>query len=375
MAAGFTRVFISKAGRLGFIDVPNERSHHSIHTVPCPRGGGLSFVITFVFGALILLAADILPVHLVKPLLTGGLMVSAIGFLDDRKGLSASYRLMIHFVAAFLTCYWLTEGFQNDMHFSFMTALPAWLQISYSVLFIMWMVNLYNFMDGVDGMAGTQAVVVALCSAGLCLWQHNFELALLYGLIFCGVSGFLYFNWSPARIFMGDGGAYFLGFLFACMGLMNKMFYGQSLIALMILMGTFIADATYTLLRRIARGEKLYVGHNKHAFQRAVQRGWSHSRVVMIYNLITLFWLAPWAVMAVLYPDLSIAFLMISYSPLLVGMLYLRAGSDLPEKIQATAAISPTHLAPQFDDSALHTDRRASTRAPRPPSDDHCAFP
>lgn len=334
MAAGFTRIMISTAGRFGFLDIPQERSAHSIHTTACPRGGGLSFVITVVGGILILFAADFLPLHLVKPLLTGGLLVSVIGFLDDRKNVPASYRLMVHFAAAFLTCYWLTEGFENNMHFSFLPGMPLWVQITYSVLFIMWMINLYNFMDGVDGLAGTQAVVVAICSAALCIWQHNFELALVYGLIFCGVMGFLYFNWSPAKIFMGDGGAYFLGFLFACLGLINKMFYGQSLVALMILMGTFIADATYTLLRRIARGEKLYVGHNKHAFQRAVQRGWSHGRVVIIYNLITALWLAPWSVMAILYPDLAIAFLLISYSPLMLGMLYLRAGSrhDAPTK-------------------------------------------
>jgi Fuc2NAc and GlcNAc transferase len=327
IAAGFTRVLISNAGKFGFLDIPQQRSNHSIHAVPCPRGGGLSFVITFIAGTLVLLAGNILPLHLVKPLLTGGLLVAGIGFCDDRKGVSASYRLLVHFVAALLTTYWLTEGFQKDMNFSFMMTMPPWLQIIYSVLFIMWMVNLYNFMDGVDGMAGSQAIVVSLCSAALCLWQGNWELALLYGLIACGVTGFLFFNWAPAKIFMGDGGAYFLGFLFACLGLINKMFYGQSLIALMILMGTFIADATYTLLRRVARGEKVYVGHNKHAFQRAVQKGWSHGRVVTIYNLITACWLAPWAVLAVLYPLMSVGFLFIAYSPLLFGMMYLRAGS------------------------------------------------
>jgi Fuc2NAc and GlcNAc transferase len=327
IALGLTKLVISKADRFGLIDVPNARS---AHTAPLPRGGGMSFVVTFLGGLLVLTIAKAIPLHLALPLLTAGPLVAIIGLWDDRKGVSASARLAVHLVAAVVTLYWLTEGFQNNMNISFLGTMPMWMQLGYSILFIMWMINLYNFMDGVDGMAGTQAIVVSLCSAALCLWQQNTELAMLYGLLSCGVAGFLYFNWAPARIFMGDGGAYFLGFLFASLSLINKMFYGESLIALLILMGTFIADATYTLFRRLLRGEKVYLAHNKHAFQRAVQRGWSHRRVVTIYNLITVLWLAPWAVLAVLYPTLSTAFLFIAYSPLLAGVLWLRAGIGNP---------------------------------------------
>jgi Fuc2NAc and GlcNAc transferase len=327
IAAGITRLLISKADRFGLIDIPNARSAHS---VPRPRGGGMSFVVTFLSGLLLLTVSGAIPLHLALPLLTAGPLVAVVGLWDDRRGVSVRARLGVHFLTAVITLFWLTDGFKNNMNISFLGTMPMWLQLCYSVLFIMWMINLYNFMDGVDGMAGTQAIVVSLCSAALCLWQQNFELALLYGLLACGVAGFLYFNWAPARIFMGDGGAYFLGYLFASLALINKMFFGQSLNALMILMGTFIADATYTLLRRLLRGEKVYLAHNKHAFQRAIQRGWSHRRVVTIYNLITIFWLAPWSVLAVLFPNASVAFLFISYSPLLVGMLYLRAGIENP---------------------------------------------
>lgn len=338
IAAGITRLLISKADRFGLIDVPNERSAHN---APRPRGGGMSFVITFLGGLVLLTAMGLIPLHLARPLLTAGPIVALIGLMDDRKNIPAGIRLLVHLGAALLTLYWLTEGFHNNMNISFLGQMPLWLQVCYSTLFIMWLVNLYNFMDGVDGMAGTQAIVVSLCSAGLCVWQNNWDLALLYSLIACGVAGFLFYNWAPAKIFMGDGGAYFLGFLFAALALINKMFFGQSLIALMILMGTFIADATYTLFRRLLRGEKVYVAHNKHAFQRAVQRGWSHTRVVVIYHLITLFWLAPWAVLAVIYPNLSVAFLFISYSPLLLGMLYLRAGIGNPIEKMTTFVEDP----------------------------------
>lgn len=339
IALGLTRLLISKADRFGLIDIPNARSAHS---VPRPRGGGMSFVVTFLAGLSLLTLAKVIPLHVALPLLSAGPLVALVGLLDDRKGVSARARLVVHLVAAVVTLFWLTEGFHNNMNISFLGTMPMWLQLCYSTLFIMWMINLYNFMDGVDGMAGTQAIVVSLCSSVLCLWQNNIELAMLYGLLTCGVAGFLYFNWYPARIFMGDGGAYFLGYLFAALALINKMFFGESLMALLILMGTFIADATYTLFRRLLRGEKVYLAHNKHAFQRAVQRGWSHRRVVTIYNLITVFWLAPWAVLAVLNPTLSVAFLFIAYSPLLAGVLYLRAGIGNPIEQMPTSEGLPT---------------------------------
>lgn len=317
---------IRNAQNLGLIDIPNDRSSH---TMPTPRGGGIVFTATFYLGLLILFGIGAVDENWMLGLFIGGPLVAIIGFLDDRKSLPASARLMIHFIAAVATYAIITQMFHYHMEISFLPTQNQTLLGIFCVLYIMWMVNLYNFMDGIDGMAGTQGVVAALLSAGLSFWQGSPALGAIYLLLAASVGGFLFHNWSPAKIFMGDCGAYFLGFAFATLALISKVYLGHSIHAHMILLGVFICDATYTLVLRAVQGKRVYQAHRDHAFQHAVQRGLSHRRVNLMWNAVTMFWLGPVAMASVLYPLQATLFLLLGYIPLIVMVAYMKAGIEI----------------------------------------------
>jgi Fuc2NAc and GlcNAc transferase len=326
---GLTIWVIKNALNLSLIDIPNQRSSHA---QPTPRGGGIVFTITFYVGLLILFGVGVADKNWVLGLLIGGPLVAIIGFLDDRKSLPAVVRLMVHFMAAIATYAVITRMFSYRMEISFLpTENQVFLGI-FCVLYIMWMVNLYNFMDGIDGMAGTQGVVAALLSAALSFWQGSIHLGAIYLLLAASVGGFLFHNWSPAKIFMGDCGAYFLGFVFATLALISKIYLGHSIHAHMILLGVFICDATYTLVLRAVQGKRVYQAHRDHAFQHAVQRGLSHRRVNLMWNAVTAFWLGPVAMASVLYPLQATMFLLLGYAPLIIMMAYMKAGIEIEFK-------------------------------------------
>ncbi len=316
---------IKNAEDLGLIDIPNIRSSHS---TPTPRGGGAVFTITFYFGLLLLFAFGVVGGDWMLALIIGGPLVAIIGFLDDRKSLPAGVRLIVHLVAAVATYAIISKMFSYQMEISFLPSNQILLSV-FCILYVMWMVNLYNFMDGIDGMAGTQGVIAALFSAGLSFWQGGPALGAIYLLLAASVAGFLFHNWSPAKIFMGDCGAYFLGFAFAALALISKVYAGHSIHAHMILLGVFICDATYTLLLRLVQGKRVYQAHRDHAFQHAVQRGFSHRRVNIMWNAVTAFWLGPMAAASVLYPLQATWFLLLAYVPLIAMMAHMKAGIEI----------------------------------------------
>jgi Fuc2NAc and GlcNAc transferase len=288
----------------------------------------LSFYIAFIVVVLAFQQVLDLRANWVLPLLVGGSIITLVGFLDDLIGLSAAVRLLAQLVTAAVSMVILSDFGRTDVAVSFLPQAPAWLVYVFCFLFMMWMINLYNFMDGVDGMAATQAVVVASLSAGLCYWQGNQPLFYLYALVAATAIGFLIFNWSPAKIFMGDSGAYFLGFAFACLALMSKIYSRESFFSHLILLGVFITDATYTLMIRAWRRERLHAGHRTHGFQHIVRRGWSHAQVTLLFNFITVAWLGPLSVLAVLYTDYASRIFLLAYAPLLALMVFLRAGVE-----------------------------------------------
>jgi Fuc2NAc and GlcNAc transferase len=323
---GFTIWIIKNARLLGLIDIPNQRSSH---TQPTPRGGGVVFTATFYLGLLALFSFGIVDENWMLGLFIGGPLVAIIGFLDDKKSLPALMRLVVHFVAAIATYAIISRMFAYHMEISFLPTENQAILGVFCVLYVMWMINLYNFMDGIDGMAGTQGVVAAVLSAALSFWQGSAQLGAVYLLLAASVGGFLFHNWSPAKIFMGDCGAYFLGFAFATLALISKVYLGHSIHAHMILLGVFICDATYTLVLRAAQGKRIYQAHRDHAFQHAVQRGLSHRRVNLMWNAVTAFWLGPVAMASVLYPLQAIMFLLLGYAPLIVMVAYMKAGIEI----------------------------------------------
>jgi len=257
------------------LDVPNHRSSHE---VPTPKGGGLAF--TAVFFTVVLAFVWLLPQHrALWTALLGGVVVSLVGWLDDRRSLPARLRLLVHFLAALWALFWLG----NLAPFETIGAVGSVL----AVFGIVWSLNLYNFMDGIDGLAGGQAVITATAAGGfLLLAADAWPLTLACWVLAAAVGGFLCWNWPPAKIFMGDTGSCALGFIFAVFAIYTAKCGTLPLSTWAVLMSPFLVDATATLIYRLLKGEKWYRAHRSHAYQRALQRGHSHLNVTVGILLI-----------------------------------------------------------------------------------------
>jgi Fuc2NAc and GlcNAc transferase len=256
------------------MDVPNERSSHQ---VPTPRGGGLSIASVVLLGLAVGTGMGWLPVNVGVGLMGGAAMVALVGWLDDRYSLLARPRLLVHLAAALWTLGWLGGMPRVDVGVgSVALGAAGWVL---AALGIVWAVNFYNFMDGIDGIAGGQAVVVGLGGAALLMLAGAPDLAGVAVLVAGASLGFLGWNWAPARIFMGDVGSGLLGYLFAALAVASENRGAVPVLVWVLLLGVFVVDATLTLVRRARDGEAVFNAHRKHAYQRAVQAGWSHAGV------------------------------------------------------------------------------------------------
>jgi UDP-N-acetylmuramyl pentapeptide phosphotransferase/UDP-N-acetylglucosamine-1-phosphate transferase len=272
--------------RAGVHDAPNARSSH---TVVKPRGGGLA-VLGVVLPAW--LAAGWFaggPVPLALAALTAAL--AAVSFLDDLSGLQPALRFLAQAAAVAAALVVL------DPAPLFPELVPLWLEQAAVALAWLWFVNLYNFMDGIDGITAVETACVAV-GVGLCwlLLGAGVTAALPAWLLAGAAVGFLWWNWAPSRIFLGDVGSVPIGF--AVGWLLLELAAGGALVAAIILPAYYLVDATVTLLARLLRGEKVWQAHKQHAYQRAVQRGRSHATVavrVAMANLV-LVGCAAWAV-------------------------------------------------------------------------------
>lgn len=276
VSAWLTHRFCDPSSAFHILDHPNERS---LHAKPVPRSGGVAIFIALCVGALGLSVVNRLPADLVW-LIPGVVALGAVSFLDDRLEVRPLHRLLVHVTAAGLLVY---GGFS-------LTALevpgglwewPAWVAGVFSLLFIVWMTNLYNFMDGMDGFAGGMAVIGFGVFALLGMLAGNKEFMLLNLAVVAAVSGFLLFNFPPARIFMGDVGSSVLGFLAAAFSLWGAQSEVFPFWAAVVVFSPFIVDATVTLTRRFLRGEKVWQAHRSHYYQRLVQLGWGHRQTVL----------------------------------------------------------------------------------------------
>ncbi|WP_045223881.1 MraY family glycosyltransferase [Methyloterricola oryzae] len=306
-------------GRL--LDVPNDRSSHQ---APTPRGGGLAIVLAFALGLLVSSAAGWLSGQSLA-FLTGGLMVAAVGFWDDHGHVPARWRMLAHVLAAVLAVYGM--GGMAVLWVNGQTVALGWAGPVLAVVFIAWMLNLFNFMDGIDGIAAGEALSVAASAAGLSLWfQPDTRLWLAYALLAMAASGFLLWNWPPARIFMGDVGSGFLGFMLGVFALAGGAGGGLSLVVWLILTGVFVVDASFTLAIRMISGQRWYEAHRSHAYQKASRVLGGHKPVTLRVLLINGVWLLPLAALAAARPELELGVLLLAYLPLLILAACLGAG-------------------------------------------------
>ena len=272
-SAAMTRAVLAWLHHRQILDHPNERSSHSL---PIPRGGGLAVVP--VVAAMLILTVLVGPdgvgpgdSGILAPgiLAAGALVLMAVSWLDDRHGLAPLPRLLLQaaIIAAALV------GLPTQA-LVFHGLLPPWGDRLLAGLGWLWFVNLYNFMDGIDGITGVETAAIGF---GIALVSDQ-PIPQAVGIGAAGI-GFLVWNWHPARIFLGDSGSIPLGFVLG--GLLLHLATGGHLAAALILPAYYLADATLTLLWRLKDGETVWQAHRRHFYQRAVQGGKSHSQVAL----------------------------------------------------------------------------------------------
>lgn len=312
-----TSMLRAYAIKAGLMDVPNERSSHS---VPTPRSGGAALLIATSAGILMLAAVGIVDSRLCAALVGGGVAVGLVGFLDDKKQLSAPIRLGVHLTAAVWALAWM--GGLPPIRFGDYVLTSGFVGYALGILAIGWTVNLFNFMDGIDGIAGSEAVCIVSGGALLAVIAGGSSPVIPVCLVFCAAClGFLVLNWPPAKIFLGDVGSGYLGYVIAVLALAGADEEGVAPLTWLILGGLFFTDATVTLVRRLRRGERPYQPHRTHLYQILSRRWGSHRRVTVSAIAVNVGWLLPIALLAQRYPYMAGWLLLLALSPIAVVTL------------------------------------------------------
>lgn len=312
----------------GLVDRPNARSSHS---VPTPRGGGVAIVVSFLGLVAVFTALGGVQPALATALLGAGALVAALGFIDDRRPLPARWRFAGHVLAAA----WVL-AILGPLPAVPMFGIVVDLGIAATLLsavYLIWSINLFNFMDGIDGVASLEAITVSL--GGAFVWwlarpQGDWLVAVAFAAC---VTGFLIWNFPPARIFMGDAGSGFLGCIIATLALWSSHTTPHLFWCWFILGGAFMVDATMTLVRRVARGERFNVAHRCHAYQYAARKWQSHKVVSLAFVAITALWLFPIAVAVALGHLDGLVGVAISYLPLCALAWHYKAGDAAAQDI------------------------------------------
>ena len=307
-------LFRRRAAGWGLLDVPNDRS---LHATPVPRGAGV------VIGTLAIIAIVILGLsgtagtpQVAVVYGAASLAVVILGWMDDRWSLPASRRLAAQAalaIAVVLACGWYRTVTLPALP-------PLRLDAAGFIVTVVWLVglvNAYNFMDGIDGLAAGQSLVTASCwiAAGVLLGAP-FAIAVA-SVIAASSAAFLVHNWSPARVFLGDAGSNFLGLSFAMLPLTIDAgaAAGRVPLAAVMFVGVFLIDTVFTFTRRLLAGENVLQAHRTHLYQRLIACGYSH-------GVVAAWWLTLGAASGA------------------AGLLYLTGGSDLPVGLMLAAVVA-----------------------------------
>lgn len=317
----------------GLLDVPNYRSSHGVAT---PRGGGLAIVGVTTSALLAFTALGVGGGQLALALIGGGVAVALVGFLDDRQQMPVHVRLAVHVMAAVWALYCL--GGLPPLRIGEHLLSLGWVGNPLAVAAIVWTLNLFNFMDGIDALAASEAAFVAGAGALLGVVSGSTPTVPAVALAFTAACcGFLVWNWPPAKIFMGDVGSGYVGYVVAVLALAATRENPEALWVWLILGGVFFVDATVTLVRRAARGERIYDAHRSHGYQWLARRWGSHRRVTVAVMMLNLIWLLPCAFLATLHPDHAVAIVVVALAPLVA--LAIAAGSGRSENANSKTSM------------------------------------
>lgn len=320
-SALLTGLFRLVAQRVRLIDVPVFRSAHSN---PVPVGGGLSIVVLVLLFAGYGYSAGIIPGNEFAALMAG-LLIACIGIVDDVKLLDVRWRIPAQFLASIYVVYCL--GDVPAIDFGLFLFPESLLLNVLGVFALVWLLNLFNFMDGIDGIAATELIAVNLLSIVIVINTDEL-ITLLSASLAAAAGGFLLWNWSPAKIFMGDVGSSFIGFSLGVMALLSMHHGSMTVWTWVLLVGVFIVDATLTLFNRFRRKQRWLEGHASHAYQNAARHYKSHAKVTITVLLINLFWLGPLAWLSMQYPEMGLVIAILGLLPLVLLARRFGAGVE-----------------------------------------------
>ncbi len=311
--------------RTNLVDIPNDRSSHSTAT---PRGGGLSIVLVFAGVLVSVYMASMLSSTVFIVLLAATVAIAAVGFLDDHVDIAPIWRFLVQAsVAAGVV---IALGGMPPVDFG-----RAQVDLGVTgdillVVFMVWFTNAFNFMDGIDGIAGVETTFIATSAVLLIGVSEGGAVNVLLAALAASTTGFLAWNWPPAKIFMGDVGSAFAGFILVAIALVAS---GQGIMPLwpwLILSSVFVVDATVTLVTRMLRGDEWHSAHRSHAYQKAARRFGSHRSVTLLVLAINVVWLLPLAFVAARKPETGWWLTCLAWTPLVIVSLLL--GSGRPDK-------------------------------------------
>lgn len=319
-------LFLRWSQREGWVDSPNSRSSHER---PTPTRAGAVFVVLLGAGFYLAFRDESLTTIAMVTLGLSALAVAVIGWVDDVTPLPIVPRLMVQMlamsaaIAVLGVADWVVEF--GDLR------LEGAVLVAAAFLAGVWFINLFNFMDGIDGIAGSEAAFVGLSAAVLCVLRGDEPMVMAWLAVSGVTAGFLLWNWAPARLFMGDVGSGFLGFAIAMLMLLAIQRGTLSVSTCFILVAPFVIDATVTLVRRFVQGEVWYAGHRVHAYQTLSRRWKSHSRVSWALIALNAFFVLPAALCAHFMPALGLV-IAAAVAVFLVALVLL-AGAGRPERI------------------------------------------
>lgn len=319
-----TWVLQKHASRLRLLDAPVARSAHSL---PTPKGGGLSICLTFGLSILYFYLNGTVP-EAEFLALSGTLLVATLGLLDDVRSLRLRWRLPLQFCAAGWVIFFL--GGVAPIHFGLFVVSNQLTLSVMGIFALVWLLNLYNFMDGIDGIATAELLFVNVMSLFLVINSNDQLIGLISSILLFSGAGFLVWNWPPAKIFLGDVGSNFIGFVLGIVALISMKYEIFTVWTWFILLGVFVVDTAVTLIVRILRGDNWYEGHASHAYQNAARRYKSHAKVTIRVIGVNCLWLAPMAWLSVQRPVSGPLLCLIALSPLVFLALKLEAGKVDP---------------------------------------------
>ena len=293
-----------------------EPNYRSLHPTITPRGAGIVVACADLAAVAVGYWLGVIQHPYFLIFFAGGTVVALVGFADDRFDLPAILRLAVQLAASCWILFWF--GGMPPLGLGAMVIDLGWIGGILAALAMVWFFNLFNFMDGIDGIATSGTMYVTAAAASILLINGAYPLGLLSALLCAATAGFVYFNWPPARVFLGDSGSSFFSYTIAALILGSLWSDGMSLWTWLILLGYFVVDTTVTLLIRLVTVKKWYRAHRSHAYQNLARIWENHLKVVQLVLLIELFWLFPLALLSVWMHEIAPLIAAIAFFPIVI---------------------------------------------------------